>query len=137
MIGIVEKTMPIVFNSGPNPNRTGAAYPLGAYGSVCAKRAFMPVFSSVLCAVLPFSVSFGIGCAVLIGKVGRLEEISVYDQTTGLRSGRLFESGVRSSVVGLSPVAVLLVDLDDFRRYNRGGYRGRRSSAHAGGACAV
>ena len=118
--------MPIVFNRDLTPTERGAAYPLGAYGSSLRKeRAFMPVFSSVLCAVLPFLgfclVWYRLRC--LDRQVGRLEEISVYDQTTGLRSGRLFESECAILCRGPSPVAVLLVDLDDFRRYNRGGYR--------------
>jgi diguanylate cyclase (GGDEF)-like protein len=85
----------------------------------------MPFFSSVLCALLPFLgfclVWYRLRC--LDRQVGRLEEISVYDPMTGLRSGRLFESECSILCRGPSPVAVLLVDLDDFRRYNRGGYR--------------
>lgn len=85
----------------------------------------MPVVSSVLCALPPF-LGF---CLVwyrlrsLDRQVGRLEEISVYDPLTGLRSGRLFESECAILCRGPSPVAVLLIDLDNFRRYNEGGYR--------------
>ena len=70
----------------------------------------MPSFSSVLCALFPF-LGF---CLVwyrlrsLVRQVGRLEEISVYDPMTGLRSGRLFESECAILCRGPSPVAVLL-----------------------------
>ena len=85
----------------------------------------MSTWSSVLCALFPF-LGF---CLVwyrlrsLVRQVGRLEEISVYDPMTGLRSGRLFESECAILCRGPSPVAVLLIDLDNFRRYNDGGYR--------------
>jgi diguanylate cyclase (GGDEF)-like protein len=85
----------------------------------------MPSFSSVLCALLPF-MAF---CLVwyrlvrLDRQVRRLEEISVYEPMTGLLSGRLFESECSVHCRGSSPVAVLLIDLDDFRRFNRDGYR--------------
>ena len=85
----------------------------------------MPLVSSVLCSLLPFLgfclVWYRLCC--LDQQVGRLEEISVFDPMTGLRSGRLFESECAILCRGPSPVAVLLVDLDDFRRYNRDGYR--------------
>lgn len=84
----------------------------------------MPSLSS-LCCVLP-----SLGCFFLwlrlrrLGwQVGRLEEISVYDPQTGLRSGRLFENECAILCRGPNPVAVLLIDLDDFRRYNERGYR--------------
>ena len=96
------------------------------------ERAFMPVVSSVLSPCLRFGL-----CLVwyrlrnLDRQVGRLEEISVYDPLTGLRSGRLFESECAISCRGPGPVAVLLlIDLDNFRRFKR-----RRLSRGTIGAC--
>jgi diguanylate cyclase (GGDEF)-like protein len=56
-------------------------------------------------------------------QVGRLEAVSVFDSLTGLRAGRLFESECAILCRGPSPIAVLLIDLDDFRRFNDKGYR--------------
>ena len=58
---------------------------------------FWPGLRFVYCR-LADSVWSGIGCAVLMC-MGRLEAVSVFDLLTGLRAGRLFESGARSCVV--------------------------------------
>lgn len=85
----------------------------------------MFIGSSLLCALVPLLgfclVWYRLRC--LNQQVGRLEEVSVYDPLTGLRSGRLFESECSILCRGPCPVAVLLIDLDNFRRYNDGGYR--------------
>ena len=85
----------------------------------------MFIWSSLLCALVPLLgfclVWYRLRC--LNQQVGRLEEVSVFDPLTGLRSGRLFESECSILCRGPCPVAVLLIDLDNFRRYNEGGYR--------------
>lgn len=85
----------------------------------------MFIGSSLLCALVPLLgfclVWYRLRC--LNQQVGRLEEVSVYDPLTGLRSGRLFESECSILCRGPCPVAVLLIDLDNFRRFNDGGYR--------------
>ena len=85
----------------------------------------MFIGSSLICALVPLLgfclVWYRLRC--LNQQVGRLEEVSVYDPLTGLRSGRLFESECSILCRGPCPVAVLLIDLDNFRRFNEGGYR--------------
>lgn len=49
--------------------------------------------------------------------------MSVFDSLTGLRAGGLFESECAILCRGPSPIAVLLIDLDNFRRFNDKGYR--------------
>ena len=88
---------------GHNPTERAQRIRWGPMDQVCAlEGAIMPFFSSVLCALLPFwaSVSFGIGCAVSIGRLG--DSKSGLRSMTGLRSGRLFESECSISVVGLA-----------------------------------
>ena len=52
----------------------------------------------------------------------RLERLSMQDPLTGLRSGRMLDGDV-DLLSRSGPVALLLVDLDDFRRFNELGYR--------------
>ncbi|HNO69448.1 MAG TPA: GGDEF domain-containing protein, partial [Pseudomonadota bacterium] len=97
----------------------GAAYPLGAYGSsLRIVRDGVSAFSSVLC-VLPPCLGF---CCVWY-RLRRLEDRSSRDYQTGLRSGRLFDDDAAMLCRSSAAVAVLLVDLDNFRRFNQAGYR--------------
>lgn len=89
------------------------------------KGPLMPSFSAVFCVL--FSI-FGF-CFVCYRlhchdrRFACLEQLSLYDPLTGLRSGRLFETDCAILCRGASPIAVLLIDLDDFRQYNLRGYR--------------
>ena len=56
-------------------------------------------------------------------QVGSLENLSYFDYQTGLRSGRLFEDDAELICRSPSPIALLLIDLDDFAANNRDGYR--------------
>jgi len=85
----------------------------------------MSSWSLLLLVLLPFA-GFCLVWYRLRGideQVGKLEAVSVYDPLTGLRSGRLFESECAILCRSPSPIAVLLIDLDDFRRFNDRGYR--------------
>ena len=57
------------------------------------------------------------------GRVRRLEDLSYRDYQTGLRSVRLLDDDLALLGRTEAPVALLLVDLDDFRRFNELGYR--------------
>lgn len=52
----------------------------------------------------------------------RIERLSLCDPLTGLRSGRLLDQDV-DLLSRSGPVALLLIDLDNFRRFNEFGYR--------------
>ena len=57
------------------------------------------------------------------GRVRRLEDLSYRDYQTGLRSVRLLDDDLALLGRTEAPVALLLVDLDNFRRFNELGYR--------------
>ena len=57
------------------------------------------------------------------GRVRRLEDLSYRDHQTGLRSVRLLDDDLALLGRTEAPVALVLVDLDDFRRFNELGYR--------------
>jgi diguanylate cyclase (GGDEF)-like protein len=77
----------------------------------------------------------GLACALVAGAVAALPSLLVYgrvrrlmdrsyrDHQTGLRSGRLLDEDLALLERTESPIALLLVDLDDFRRFNELGYR--------------
>ena len=77
----------------------------------------------------------GLVCALVAGavaalpslfvffRVRRLEDLSYRDYQTGLRSVRLLDDDLALLGRTEAPVALLLVDLDDFRRFNELGYR--------------
>lgn len=60
---------------------------------------------------------------LVLRRVRRLEVLSAYDAQTGLRSGRLYDDDAALLSRSSCSVAVLLIDLDDFRRFNDRGYR--------------
>ena len=60
---------------------------------------------------------------IVYGRVRRLEDLSYRDYQTGLRSVRLLDDDLALLGRTEAPVALLLVDLDDFRRFNELGYR--------------
>ena len=60
---------------------------------------------------------------LVYGRVRRLEDESHRDHLTGLRSGRLLDDDLALLGRTEAPLALLLVDLDDFRRFNELGYR--------------
>lgn len=66
----------------------------------------------------------GVLQALLTKRVKRIEDLSMYDPTTGLLSGRYMDTvALPDALRDYSVGAVLLVDLDDFGSYNRRGYR--------------
>lgn len=60
---------------------------------------------------------------VVFGRIRRLEDLSYRDYQTGLRSGRLLDEDLALLGRTEAPIALLLVDLDDFGRFNDAGYR--------------
>lgn len=60
---------------------------------------------------------------LVLRRVRRLEVLNVHDWQTGLRSGRLYDDDAALLCRSLCAMAVLLIDLDDFRRFNERGYR--------------
>ena len=69
------------------------------------------------------SVLAAIPSLLVLRRVRRLEVLSVHDWQTGLRSGRLYDDDAALLCRSSCKVAVLLIDLDDFRRFNERGYR--------------
>ena len=77
----------------------------------------------------------GLVCALIAGavaalpslfvffRVRRLEDLSYRDYQTGLRSVRLLDDDLALLGRTEAPIALVLVDLDDFRRFNELGYR--------------
>ncbi len=59
----------------------------------------------------------------VFGRIRRLEDLSYRDYQTGLRSGRLLDEDLALLGRTEAPIALLLVDLDDFARFNEAGYR--------------
>jgi len=56
-------------------------------------------------------------------RLRRLEDLSYRDYQTGLRSGRLFDDDAALVCRSPSPIALLLIDLDNFGLFNLDGYR--------------
>ncbi len=56
-------------------------------------------------------------------QVASLQQLHHWDYQTGLRSGRLFEDDAELICRSPSPIALLLIDLDNFAAHNRNGYR--------------
>lgn len=69
------------------------------------------------------SVLAAIPSLLVLRRVRRLEVLSTHDAQTGLRSGRLYDDDAALLCRSSCHVAVLLIDLDDFRRFNERGYR--------------
>jgi len=77
----------------------------------------------------------GLVCALVVGvvaalpslfvffRVRRLEDLSYRDYQTGLRSGRLLDDDLALLARTEAPIALVLVDLDNFGRFNEFGYR--------------
>ena len=62
-------------------------------------------------------------------RVRRLEDLSYRDYQTGLRSVRLLDDDLALLGRTEAPIALVLVDLDDFRRFNELGYRSHGDQA--------
>ena len=60
---------------------------------------------------------------LVFSRLRRLEDLSYRDYQTGLRSGRLLDDDLALLGRTEAPIALLLVDLDDFGRFNAVGYR--------------
>lgn len=82
----------------------------------------MVALDSLIFAVVAGAVAALPSLFVLL-RVRRLEDLSYRDYQTGLRSGRLYEDDAALLCRSLCSVAVLLIDLDHFRRFNERGYR--------------
>jgi diguanylate cyclase (GGDEF)-like protein len=65
----------------------------------------------------------GCGFCLVWYRLRRLEDLSYRDYQTGLRSGRLLDEDLALLGRTEAPIALLLVDLDDFGRFNAVGYR--------------
>ena len=88
-----------------------------------------------VCAEVAMIAPDGLVCALIAGvvaalpslfvffRVRRLEDLSYRDYQTGLRSVRLLDDDLALLGRTVAPVALVLVDLDDFRRFNEYGYR--------------
>ena len=59
---------------------------------------------------------------MVVARVQRLEALNYLDHQTGLRSGRLLDDDVALLSRARVPIALLLVDLDNFRQFNRTSY---------------
>ena len=66
---------------------------------------------------------------LVYGRVRRLEDLSYRDYQTGLRSVRLLDDDLALLGRTEAPIALVLVDLDDFRRFNELGYRSHGDQA--------
>lgn len=83
----------------------------------------------------------GLACALVAGavaalpslfvffRVRRLEDLSYRDYQTGLRSVRLLDDDLALLGRIEAPIALVLVDLDDFGRFNELGYRSHGDQA--------
>ena len=83
----------------------------------------------------------GLVCALVVGvvaalpslfvffRVRRLEDLSYRDYQTGLRSVRLLDDDLALLGRTAAPIALVLVDLDDFGRFNELGYRSHGDQA--------
>lgn len=58
----------------------------------------------------------------VVARVQRLETLNYRDTQTGLRSGRLLDDDVALLSRARAPIALLLVDLDNFRKFNQTSY---------------
>jgi diguanylate cyclase (GGDEF)-like protein len=76
----------------------------------------------LVCALVAGAVA-ALPSLFVYGRVRRLEDLSYRDYQTGLRSVRLLDDDLALLGRTEAPVALLLVDLDDFRRFNELGYR--------------
>ena len=76
----------------------------------------------LVCALVAGAVA-ALPSLLVYGRVRRLEDLSYRDYQTGLRSVRLLDDDLALLGRTEAPVALLLVDLDDFRRFNELGYR--------------
>ncbi len=82
---------------------------------------FLPAFVAGLVSSL--------GSLALLSRLRRLEDLSYRDYQTGLRSGRLLDEDLALLGRTEAPIALLLVDLDDFGRFNALGYRSHGDKA--------
>ena len=73
----------------------------------------------------PFLVAGGLAALpalMVAARVQRLEALNHLDHQTGLRSGRLLDDDVALLSRARAPIALLLVDLDNFRQFNQTSY---------------
>lgn len=73
----------------------------------------------------PFLVAGGLAALpalMVAARVQRLEALNHLDHQTGLRNGRLLDDDVALLSRARAPIALLLVDLDNFRQFNQTSY---------------
>lgn len=73
----------------------------------------------------PFLVAGGLAALpalLLMTRIQRLEALSYLDSQTGLRNGRLLGDDFALLSRSRAPIALLLADLDNFRRFNAKSY---------------
>lgn len=80
--------------------------------------ALSPLFPALVAGLVS-----SLGSLALFFRVRRLEDLSYRDYQTGLRSVRLLDDDLALLGRTEAPIALVLVDLDDFRRFNEYGYR--------------
>ena len=76
----------------------------------------------LLCSLLGSALA-SLPSLLVLCRVRRLETHNFYDHQTGLRNGRLFDDDFALLGRATQAVAVLLIDLDNFGRFNEAGYR--------------
>ena len=86
--------------------------------------ALSPLFPALVAGLVS-----SLGSLALFFRVRRLEDLSYRDYQTGLRSVRLLDDDLALLGRIEAPIALVLVDLDDFGRFNEYGYRSHGDQA--------